>query len=134
MRAIPAHIAATSAIACRNDGDPLRMSGITATHETYTNPPAVAASSGCSSPAYWVAKRPIAVPAKAAVAVANCAPIACHFLRDGPAQVDENNENGNHDIGGLEHLHIIKLGPIPWIGENLYKAGQSPLAIHRSTS
>lgn len=74
-------MAATSATACGNVGDPLRMSGITATHETYTKPPAVAANSGCSRPAYCVASRPMAVPAKAAKAVANCAPIACHFLK-----------------------------------------------------
>ena len=57
------------------------MSGMTATHETYTKPPAVAAKSGCSRPAYFVANNPIAVPANAANAVANCAPIACHFLK-----------------------------------------------------
>lgn len=34
MSTIPQHIAATSAVACRNEGDAFKMSGITATHET----------------------------------------------------------------------------------------------------
>lgn len=82
MSAIPAHIAPISATPCRKEGFPLlRMSGITATHDTYTKPPAVVASKGCSIPAYFVAKSPIAVPTNAASAVANCAPIACHFVQ-----------------------------------------------------
>lgn len=81
IRAMPAHIVTNSATASGNDGDPLRILGMTATQETYMNPPAVAANSSFSMPTKLVARRPTAVPRKAAVAVANCAPIACHLLR-----------------------------------------------------
>lgn len=99
MRAIPKHIAETSATTMGTEGEPFKISGMTATHETYTKPPAVAASRDVSTPPRLDASNPIAVPKKAAVAVANWAPIACHLLRSGRRNVHTRNRSGRKGGG-----------------------------------